>query len=253
MRKLLLGSVVATFVAGPALAADLLPEKAPIPAPPPPPTWTGFYIGLNAGAVSADSNWKNLDGLEAWFPSSSLTNTTAGFIGGGQVGYNWQTGHAVFGLEADMQYTSLNQTTNLQLVPVGFGLVPLAVLNDQIKWLATVRGRSGLAVDNVLVYLTGGLAVGQVNHTYTTPTIIDPDDAFAINKTKVGWTVGAGLEYMLWQNWTVRTEVLYADLGKSSTTFNDVDGSCFFAPAGCRFEVRDTMWIGRLGVNYKFY
>jgi outer membrane immunogenic protein len=250
MRKLLLGSVVAMLVAGPAMAADL-PVKSS--APPPPPTWTGFYIGLNAGGVSADAGWKNLDGLEVWFPSSSLINTATGFIGGGQVGYNWQYGHAVFGLEADMQYTSLNQTTNLQLVPVGpgLGLVPGAVLNDQIKWLATVRGRSGLAVDNVLVYLTGGLAVAQTNHNYSTPAIFDPDDTFSINKTKAGWTVGAGLEYMLWSNWTVRTEVLYADLGKSSTTFNDADGSCFFAPS-CRFEVRDTMWIGRLGVNYKF-
>jgi len=86
----------------------------------------------------------------------------------------------------------------------------------------------------------------------TPPAIGDADDAFSINKTKVGWTVGAGLEYMLWQNFTVRTEALYADLGKSSFTFNDLDGSCFFAPAPCRFEVRDTMWIGRLGGNYKF-
>jgi outer membrane immunogenic protein len=175
--------------------------------------------------VSADSTWKNLDGIEAWFPSSSLTNSMSGFIGGGQVGYNWQTRHAVFGLEADMQYTSLSQTTNLQMVLIGLGLVPVAVLKDQIKWLATFRGRSGLAVDNVLVYLTGGLAVGQTNHSYYTPVAIgDPDDNFSINKTKVGWTVGAGLEYMLWQNFTVRTEVLYADLGKSSTTFNDADG-----------------------------
>jgi outer membrane immunogenic protein len=249
MRKLLLGCVVAIFAAGPALAADLLPEKAPAVALPPPPTWTGFYIGLNAGGISTDATWKNLDGLEVWFPGSSVTNTTTGFIGGGQLGYNWQRGHAVFGLEADMQYTSVNQTNTVVPAIAGFG-GPSPVLNDRIKWLATLRARSGLAVDNVLVYLTGGLAAAQTVHNLSTPN--DVDDTFNINKTKVGWTVGVGLEYMLWSNWTVKSEILYADLGTSSTTFTDfADGSCFFV-ATCRFETRDTMWIGRLGVNYKF-
>jgi len=248
MRKLLLGSVVAILIAGPAMAADL-PDKAPSLAPAP-PTWAGFYIGLNVGGISSDATWKNPDGIELWFPGSSVTNTATGFIGGGQVGYNWQYGHAVFGLEADMQYTSLNRTTTIEPGIAGLG-GPSPVLNDQVKWLATLRGRSGLAVDNVLIYLTGGLAAAQTIHTFSIP-VNDPDDAFNINKTKVGWTVGVGLEYMLWSNWTVKSEILYADLGTSSTTFNDIDGSCFFAPASCRFDARDTMWIGRLGVNYKF-
>jgi len=248
MRKFLLGSVVAILVAGPAMAADL-PDKAPSLAPSP-PTWAGFYIGLNAGGISSDATWKNLDGIELWFPGASVTNAGTGFIGGGQVGYNWQSGHAVFGLEADMQYTSVNQTTTIVPAIAGLG-GPSPVLNDQIKWLATLRGRSGLAVDNVLIYLTGGLAAAQTTHNLSIP-VNDPDDTFSLSKTKVGWTVGVGLEYMLWSNWTVKTEVLYADLGTSSTTFTDADGSCFFV-ATCRFETRDTMWIGRFGVNYKFH
>jgi outer membrane immunogenic protein len=118
MKKLLLGGVaLAAVIAGPgfgsALAADLA-VKAPYQALPPVlNSWTGFYIGVNAGAASWDSHWKNLDGIELWFPSSTVINNQTGFIGGGQVGYNWQVGHAVFGFEADLQYTSLDQTTTL--------------------------------------------------------------------------------------------------------------------------------------------
>jgi opacity protein-like surface antigen len=109
--------------------------------------------------------WNDLDGSLNGVGGTFANESTNGFIGGGQIGYNWQFHHAVFGLETDFDYLSLNQTTNfLDLSGAGDAADHL---HDAIRWLGTVRGRAGLALDNVLLYLTAGLAYGQTDHSIT--------------------------------------------------------------------------------------
>jgi outer membrane immunogenic protein len=127
-------------------------------------------------------------------------------------------------------------------------------LHDSIQWLGTVRGRAGLAVDNVMAYLTAGLAYGKAKHTIIDPFFnVDPN--FDFSSTKVGFVAGAGIEYGLDSHWSVKAEALYVDLGKNSSTITGVAQS---TPPGNpttvtgRLDVEDTMWIVRAGVNYKF-
>ena len=110
--------------------------------------WSGFYAGLNAGYARGTTVWNDLDA--SIIGGGTLANeSTNGFIGGGQIGYNWQLRHAVFGLETDFDYLSLNQTTRLFDL-AGSGVVAFR-LHDSVRWLGTVRGRAGLALDNVLL------------------------------------------------------------------------------------------------------
>ncbi len=251
MKKFLLGSVavVVLIAANAASAADMgLPVKSR--ALEPAWNWSGFYAGLNAGFARATASWTDLDGF--FTAGGTLFNESSnGFIGGGQVGYNWQFRHALFGLETDFQYLSNSQNTTLFAFPPG-NVGP--TFHDSIQWLGTVRGRAGLAIDDVLTYLTAGLAYAKVQHTFTFPFFnVDPN--FDLSSTKVGLTAGAGAEYALDQRWSVKAEVLYVDLGKTSATITGIAQS---TPPGNptiatgRLDISDTMWIVRAGVNYKF-
>jgi outer membrane immunogenic protein len=143
--------------------------------------------------------WNDLDGFEN--AGGVLANeSTNGFIGGGQVGYNWQFRHAVVGIETDFDYLSLNQSTRLFALPAG-NVGP--TLHDSIQWLGTVRGRAGLAIDNVLTYLTAGLAYGSTRHTNVHPFFnVDPN--FNLSSTKVGFVAGVGAEYALDPRWSIK-------------------------------------------------
>jgi outer membrane immunogenic protein len=251
MKKLLFASaaVVALVAVNAAHAADMgLPAKARTFEPE--WNWSGFYAGLNAGYARSTTTWNDLDGF--FTAGGTLFNeSTNGFIGGGQVGYNWQFRHAVVGIETDFQYLSGSQNTTLFALPPG-NLVP--TFHDSIQWLGTVRGRAGLAIDNVLTYLTAGLAYGRARHTIVDPFFnVDPN--FNLSSTKVGFVAGVGAEYALDPRWSIKTEALYVDLGKNSATITGIAQS---TPPGNpttvtgRFDINDTMWIVRAGVNYKF-
>jgi outer membrane immunogenic protein len=244
MKKLLLGSVaaVALIAANAASAADMgLPVKGRMLEPA--WNWSGFYAGLNAGYARGTSVWNDLDGtINA---GGVLVNeSTNGFIGGGQVGYNWQFRYAVFGLETDFDYLSLKQTTRLFDL-TGPGATHWQI-KDSIPWLGTVRGRAGLALDNVLVYLTAGLAYGRAEHTIVGNFVPNPHD---LSATKIGPVAGIGMEYGLDPRWSIKAEALYVDLGKNSGLCCGDANSGFFTG---RFDVNDTMWIVRAGANYKF-
>jgi outer membrane immunogenic protein len=186
-----------------------------------------------------------------------------GVIGGGQIGYNWQVTNWVFGLEADIQgtdekgslaYTCLRGVCTSPLG--GFNAlvlpgpaVPVA-LNQKIDWFGTVRGRVGiLATPRVLFYATGGLAYGEVN---TSETIGLAGFGFSNNDTRVGYTVGAGIEGLITGNWTARLEYLYVDLGKTSGSFATTIGGLGGGTLTSYYSSRITDNILRVGVNYKF-
>src|SRR5262249_41299671 len=130
------------------------------------------------------------------------TFSKTSFIGGGQLGYNWQHGNFVFGLEGDISGLSGKNS-----ITSGY-----TSLSSSIRWLSTVRGRFGLAVGDTMAYTTAGVAIGGVRNSVT----LFDEFSYSSTKTKTGWTVGGGVEHMLNPNWTIGLEGLFVDLGRSS-------------------------------------
>jgi outer membrane immunogenic protein len=214
-------AVAALVVAQSATAADLSVAplyKAPPPAMAPAYNWSGFYLGINGGG-----GW----GHSSWDTSATRINTSGGLVGG-TAGYNWQLGNAVLGLEGDIDWANLKGTNTSTLCPLG--------CSTSDTWLSTVRGRAGYAFGNVLPYVTGGLAVGDIRAA-------TPGFAGASN-TSAGWTAGAGLEVGLTGNWSAKAEYLYVDLGK----FN-CGTACNGLPTD-NVSMHDN--VVRAGVNYRF-
>jgi outer membrane immunogenic protein len=208
-----------------AQAADM-PIKAPRYVEPA-ANWTGWYIGANAGAAWQNTNAKLVDQYSG-FTSHRETFSKTGFIGGGQIGYNWQHGNFVFGLEGDISGLSSKNT----------GQAGYLAYSSQIRWLSTVRSRFGLAVGDTMAYMTAGVAFGGVK---VSSTECVGCDSYSSSKTRTGWTVGGGVEHMLNRNWTIGLEGLFVDLGKSSASG---DGKT------TRFQ--NQALIGRVKLNYKF-
>ena len=239
LRTLLAGTILAVAATSGASAADLPRRTQPAAAPvyaPPIFTWTGFYAGLNAGANINDNRY-------AWRPFfNSNGQSGLGFTGGAQIGYNWQMGALVLGLETDINYRGASRSDG-----AGFG-----GSNASSGYFGTVRGRLGYAFDRLLIYGTGGLAYGDANF----PTSVVGVDAFGVPRafygsnnagTRLGWTLGAGAEYALSQNWSIKAEYLYVDLGRSNVGYVDaLSGVPVVATA------RNRDHVVRMGVNYRF-
>src|SRR5215468_9196525 len=209
MKKVLWATVSMIALASAAQAADLRPAyKAPGYPAGGPPAWAGGYIGIQGGVARQDSKFTL---SEFGFSDSTDLNKTGGTFGG-VAGYNWQHGSFVYGVEGDWSWVGAKVTNDIAPDPNNFG-DGLASSFD-VKWLATVRGRAGLAVDATLLYVTGGLAFGKVNNSVaflnSDGTV---DTVFAQSRTKVGWTAGVGVEHMFTPNWTLRAEFRYVDLG----------------------------------------
>lgn len=209
------------FAASTAKAADL--SVAPLyKAPPAEVTqiynWTGFYIGLNGGG-----GW----GHSYWDANATGMHLSGGLVGG-TAGYNWQAGNAVFGLEGDVDWADLSGSRTTLGCPAGCST------ND--SWLGTVRGRVGYAFGSVLPYVTGGLAVGDIQAA--TPGFPGATD------TNAGWTVGGGIEVALPGNWSAKAEYLHVDLGRFNCGTN-----CGAAPTD-NVSMRDD--VVRAGINYRF-
>lgn len=209
-RLIHLGLAIAALLAAPvaAQAADLGPSyKAPAYVAPSYATWTGFYVGINGGYGFGDSDWAAL----------GTDPEPSGFLIGGTVGYNLQTGVWVWGIEGDFAYSTIDDT--------------VAGATVEVPWFATARGRIGYAGwGNLMPYFTGGAAFAKVEATTAGATESD---------TRIGWTVGAGLEYAMWSNWSVKVEYLYADLGSFTCTV-------------CGGEVEYKSHFVRAGLNYRF-
>jgi outer membrane immunogenic protein len=222
-------ALLAVFVVGPAMAADF-PVKA---APPPVPiyTWTGWYVGGNAGYGWGDSSDPRISIFDStgvvlapYFaaPGSNAFQSVRpnGFIGGGQLGYNYQSGNFVYGGIADFQGSAM-RGSSLGIATPGAFAPTNQTLSAKEDWLGTVRGRLGVASQNWLFYGTGGLAYGQVESSLTFSTF-DRPTPFILSgsqeSTKVGWAAGVGAEYGVTRNWSVGIEYLHFDLGNDTVT-----------------------------------
>jgi outer membrane immunogenic protein len=265
--KSLIAVLVALFGVTSAQAADLAPRtytKAPVFVDPG-FNWTGFYLGGNIGySWGRSSDTSSLsNGVGTVLFSSAGSSNLDGVVGGGQIGYNWQTQNWVWGLEADIQGTdekgSRGFTCGIAVCtpPVG-GFLALVIpgpavavtLNQKIDWFGTVRGRVGiLATPKVLFYATGGLAYGEVATSGTIGAALSP---FSTTDTKAGYTVGAGIEGAIGGNWTAKLEYLYVDLGRVSGSFATTIPALGGGTLVSNYSSRITDNVLRVGVNYKF-
>lgn len=196
-------AAVLTGIATSANAADLRGQPYTVNQPLNAYSWAGPYIGGNIGYNFGDIN------NSAVRPS--------GFSGGVQAGYNFQSGPWVFGIEGDLQGNAANDR--------------FAVWKFSNPWFGTLRGRGGYAVNNVLFYGTAGLAFGSVR----AETIAGITET----KTAAGWTIGAGAEFGITQNWTAKVEYLYVDLSDNR-----------FITTGSTHGYQSS--LVRVGVNYRF-
>jgi outer membrane immunogenic protein len=257
MKRHLLATVSGIVLMGAAQAADL--PQAPTykaAAIVDVPTWAGFYLGIQGGAARHDGSFNDLTGFGG-SPATFGTSKTGG-LGGGYAGYNWQSRSFVYGVESDISWVGAKAES---LVGGSFGGATFAQSHD-ISWLATFRARAGLDVESTLVYLTGGLAVAQIKQSYNgfcslvfaCDGVTPPGGmfgGFSQNNTQVGWTVGAGFEHMLDPHWTVRGEMRYVDLGRSSVTCAN-GAFCSASGNTYRGEFSNTLMTGMVGVGYKF-
>jgi outer membrane immunogenic protein len=275
MNRWLKGVAVAALTAIGAVAAQAadLPTRKEAPAPvfvPPPFTWTGFYVGVNAGGIwpSGGRGASIFDpnagidgfGLSASFPGG-LGSQSAGFIGGGQAGYNWQTGAFVLGVETDFDGSTLSKSFN----NIGSPFIGPGGLSDSLTvngktsltWLGTTRARVGFVAtpDNrLMIYATGGVAYGGGNSQFsvfdaTTGSIFSGNPS----STRVGWVIGGGVEYAITNNITIKGEYLYADLGSSNfTSAGNGFAAANFPGVTVNSHFDYNASIFRAGVNYKF-
>jgi outer membrane immunogenic protein len=244
MKKLLLAGAF-VLAAGPVLAADLPPSMPPPPPPrapaayvpvaPPFYNWGGIYIGINGGYAYGNSSqdWTSL-GL-----ASTGNYTIMGPLAGATFGANFQSGQFVFGIEGDGDWTNITGSTSTTNA-----VCPSCTTSN--SWLATLRLRTGVAWDRVLIYATAGGAGGNIKSS------VPASPAFGLTagsstSTEFGWTVGGGLEFGLTDNLTAKLEYLYVDL--QNGTF-----ACTVASCGVVGSVPvsfDTS-IVRAGLNLKF-
>jgi outer membrane immunogenic protein len=272
-RRILMASVGAMALAGSAFAADL-PSRAPPPVYVPPApifTWTGVYIGGQIGYAWGKNNVSFDDNFGDY---AAFSYNTSGVIGGAHVGYNLQLSQFVIGLEGDVDGTSQSKQYN-GFLPFGTSLVtgiPGALVaplggninvnvNHNIE--GSIRGRLGYAWDRVLLYATGGVAFGGFN---TTVSGNFPGGLFggaivgfppfggstSASTTRVGWTVGGGLEYAVTNNWSVRAEYRYTDFGRSTIYATGFDNGSPFVASGSDFNRHFTENRVQVGFSYKF-
>ena len=217
MKRLVLASIGALAVmtmTGSANAADIarrqaMPTKAPMYEAP--YNWTGFYVGINGGYGFGTSD------IGAAFPGSYDVN---GGLAGGTVGYNWQMGQAVFGVEGDIDWSGIR----------GNGTCGVTTCETRNDWLSTARVRLGYAVNRFMPFVTGGAAFGDIKN--------DVAGVGSASDTKVGWTLGGGVEAAIAGPWTAKVEYLYADLGRGASVLG----------ADASFKTN----IVRGGINYRF-
>jgi outer membrane immunogenic protein len=237
----MLGTVSSIALMGAAAAADFrVPTKAPVL---PPATWAGAYIGLNVGAAWHRWSFNDVDN-QLFLPVLSnnvfWSENRAALTIGGQIGYNWQSGNIVYGLESDLNWVDGTQSTTIPLtvLPGAF-----ATASTRLDWLATFRGRVGVTFSPTLLYVTGGLAVAHVRDFYTA-TFFPGGTEVESNKTRATWVAGVGAEHMLSQDWSVKVEALAIGQTISSTANQRFNNTY-------RSEFKHSAATFRLGVNRK--
>lgn len=236
MRLLLSTTIIATALSlGVAHAADLRPayKAPPAPAPIPVFSWTGCYIGGHVGYGWGDKSWT--DPIIA--PGFEFAHTKPdGFVGGGQIGCDYQTGPWVFGIEGQATWTDLSASSPDLLSATG------TIATSKIDALGTITGRVGYAFDRSLWYVKGGAAWAR--DKYSGADLIGP--LYSASETRWGWTIGGGWEYAFAPNWSFKVEYNFMDFGDKNTTFTNFAGATF------PFQIDQQVQTVLVGINYRF-
>jgi outer membrane immunogenic protein len=271
MKTLFAGAALVAFAAGPVIAADIGQPAAPPPVYTKAPTmpvysWTGGYLGVNAGYGWGDSEVATTAVAGGYFADSSITAIASagaqtinpkGFTGGGQIGYNWQAGSStVLGVEVDFQSFRLTSTVASAAVypccaPTGFAIAQ----GVQTTWLATFRARLGyLVTPSTLLYVTGGGALSDFQGAFVFLDTFGPAaELGSFNTTKLGWTFGGGVEWAMWNGWSAKAEYLFVSFPSVTiTSTNLVAGGLAFPTSIFTHTADLDANIVRLGLNYKF-
>jgi outer membrane immunogenic protein len=250
-RKLLLTCSALAAATTFAHAADL-PSRvsAPVPYVAPVFTWTGFYLGINGGYGWGTSDFTLVQcGCMAGMGMGGMTgqhiastNPEGGFFGG-QIGYNYQIGSFVVGLEGTLDWSGIKGTDSWTM-----NGDPLTMSTD-LRWFATVGPRLGYAVDRALFYVTGGAAWGDFKYDHTHNMAGPPPMFMSMSgsSTRVGWMIGGGVEYAFTNNVTAKLEYNYIDFGSHNQTVTASGGQNFMIA-----DVKDRVNLLKVGLNYKF-
>jgi outer membrane immunogenic protein len=284
----IVGSVALALGASTGAIADGMPRGPAVYEQP--FSWTGFYVGVNGGyswgradtdlqaSLSTRTRVFRAFGLPA---QTLISDTTVagpaflasgkadvdGWLGGGQIGYNWQSQRWVIGIEADLQATGEDGSLSICSTGACAAGASFATASYKLDWFGTVRGRLGYLVDRrLLLYATGGLAYGHFESDYSAGVVGGPSSTLSDSSTKAGWVLGGGAEWAIDRNWLLRAEYMYMDLGnvggaagstatttviqpnipnQGFTTVIDTTGS-----ASVRTDFTDQIF--RVGLSYKF-
>jgi outer membrane immunogenic protein len=263
MRHFVAVGVALFALSAMARAADM-PLKAPPLAPPAPVySWTGCYLGGSVGGAWRQSDTTSItfvDGGSGAGPAAAagalptaFNSSGSSWIGGGQLGCNYQTSNWVYGIETDISGTKLNASQTISTnVPPFFPLT--SSVSQDMTWIGTTRGRLGMTWGNVLFYGTGGAAYANVNYGYTQNNIAGGGPvaiATTDSATQFGWTAGGGLE-VGFGAWSIKGEYLFYDIGHH--TLNAVCTTCTgLSPTVFSVHYHDAGSIARIGLNYRFY
>lgn len=248
MQKMLFAVAVIAMTSGAALAADLAPAPVePVVPVSPAYSWTGFYVGVNAGAAWSQTKFDNTgdpnQGLQGIRPFS---DTNAAFAGGIQAGYNYQIGNFVLGVEGSADYVSMDKGIAISTLPA----TGSATLHSKQEWLGAAGLRLGYALDRILVYASGGVAFTSYDiSTFDT----FPGGPFSANygsKSEVGWTAGAGIEYALTDSWVLGLDYKYYGFGKE--TYNSTSLGRLAGPGLDHYTIKMDDNVVTARVSYKF-
>lgn len=245
IEGVLCASVLASSLLGMSMAADAADIRAPVyKAPPvvaPPPfSWTGFYIGANVGA-----GWNQGTVTDSLFGASFTNDSNAVFVGGGQIGINYQINNFVFGVEGDFDWPANNNNSGGGTVIRG----DTFQVTSNNRWITTLAGRAGIAADRWLFYFKGGGGwVGNSGFTVTNVTTGTSVTSSGGNSNS-GWLLGGGVEWAFADNWSVRAEYDFLGLSNRSlavpATVPVIGGDVL------TLHDRDVQML-TVGINYRF-
>jgi outer membrane immunogenic protein len=242
VKKHLLGGVafIALGVSVPAMAADM-PVKAPHVAPVPFFNWSGCYLGAHAGGAWGRKEFADPTGLNFAPPGESVAVDVSGWIGGGQIGCDYQFAPSwVAGVEVDFSFADVKGN----VVDPFFDNKNLYA---RTHWLATATGRVGYAMDRTMIYAKGGAAWARDRYDITAPAFfIFPATNATATETRSGWTVGFGLERAIWDNWSVKFEFDHYEFGSRRVTLLDPN----FGQQDA--DIKQRIDAVKVGINYRF-
>jgi outer membrane immunogenic protein len=206
----------------------------------PAPHWSGFYLGVNVGAGSFDAEITDLSDGIFDEEGSGVGLRSFDAVYGAQIGVNWQRGSAVFGLEADFNGTGYDRRLTFDDGD--------HIAEASWNWFSTVRARLGLAVDNVMIYVTGGLAIVRVDYCGAdNACVTDSGDNIAFSKTELGFVAGVGTELLIDPNWSLKAEYLYIDAGEEirgndgDTEQGQFESNAHIFRVGLNYHIRDSL------------